>query len=105
MDRSIAFHLLTPNQTQDELLQWVDDPERRQVFGQISSVTATEFFSAGQNGITPEYRLTMFGPDYQGERDLEIDGEPFSVYRTYRGKNDTIELYVERRRGDENISQ
>lgn len=102
MDRSVTFFLLTPNRTQDELLQWHDDPIRRQVYGQISSVTATEFFSAGQNGISPEFRITMFGPDYQGEQDLEYNGQPYTIYRTYQGRTDTLDLYVERRRGDGN---
>lgn len=100
MDRSVSFYLLTPHRVQDDLLQWVDDPIRREVFGQISSVTSTEFFSAGQNGISPEFRMTMFAPDYEGEQDLEYNGQIYSIYRTYYGRNDTLELYVERRRGD-----
>ena len=43
----------------------------------------------------------MFAPDYKGEQNLEIDGEVYSIYRTYFAKNDMIELYVEKRRGDE----
>lgn len=101
MDRSIVFNLLTATSTQDELLQWTETLTKRQVYGQKTSVTANEFFSAGQNGHSPEFRLTMFGPDYQGEELLELDGVIYSIYRTYQGRNDTLELYAERRRGDE----
>lgn len=102
MDRSITFELLGSVWTQDEIGQYVETPTSRTVFGQLSSVTANEFFSAGQNGITPEFRILMFGPDYNGERDLSFGGEIYSVYRTYQGRNDTLELYVEKRRGDGN---
>lgn len=101
MDRSVTFELLTPTREQDSIGQWIETVESRAVYGQMTSVTATEFFSAGQNGISPEFRLTMFAPDYQGERDLCYDGRIYSIYRTYYGRNDQLELYVERRRGDD----
>ena len=39
--------------------------------------------------------VRMFEPDYQGEELAEIDGKMYRVYRTYRGKNEIIELYLE----------
>lgn len=100
MDRSVVFYLLTPTHSQDSIGQWVETVEKRQVFGQVSSVTASEFFAGGQNGFKPDLRVTMFGPDYQDEENLELEGKIYSIYRTYRGKNDTLELYLEKRRGD-----
>lgn len=100
MDRSVTFKLLSSTWTQDSIGQWTEKTDYREVFGQISSVNSTEFFAAGQNGITPEFRITMFGPDYEGEQNLLLDGEIYSIYRTYIGRNDTLELYVEKRRGD-----
>lgn len=103
MDKSIDFYLVSATQTQDAIGQFVPGtPVKRTVYGQVTSVSAEEFFAAGQNGISPEYRIVMFGPDYNGERDLELNGIPYSVYRTYTGRTDTVELYVERRRGDGN---
>lgn len=100
MDRSVDFYLLTETRTQDAILQWVTTVEKRLVFGRVQSVTANEFFAGGQNGFKPELRITMFAPDYQGEENLEINGKQYSIYRTYYGTNDTLELYVEKRRGD-----
>lgn len=102
MDRSVDFYLLKPTRTQDSIGQWVETVERRQVLGQVSSVTASEFFAGGQNGLQPEIRVTMFAYDYQDEQNLELDGKIYSIYRTYYARNDTLELYCERRRGDEN---
>lgn len=100
MDRSVTFDLLAPTRTQDTIGQWTEKITKRTVFGQVTSVTASEFFAGGQNGFQPEIRVTMFAPDYEGEENLELDGKIYSIYRHYYAKTDTIELYCERRRGD-----
>ena len=100
MDRSIVFSLLAVEWTQDSIGQWKEEVSQSTVYGQIASVSMDEFFSGGQNGYKPEYRITMFGPDYNDEQRCEIDGVEYSIYRVYRGRTDTVELYVERRTGD-----
>ena len=100
MDRSIVFSLISVERDQDDIGQWVEEETRHTVYGQITSVSMDEFFVAGQNGYKPEYRITMFGPDYEGQDRCEIDGVEYSVYRVYRGRTDTVELYIERRAGD-----
>lgn len=100
MDRSIQFTLLPVTRTQDAIGQFIESATPRLVYGQITSVSADEFFAGGQNGFKPEYRVTMFAPDYQGERRCLIDNVEYSVYRTYYGRTDNVELYLERRVGD-----
>lgn len=100
MDKSIVFDLLTVTRSTDAIGQWVETTTKATVYGQISSVTMDEFFAGGQNGFKPEYRITMFGPDYNGEERCEIDGVEYSIYRVYRRRTDIVELYIERRTGD-----
>ncbi|MBQ1789124.1 MAG: hypothetical protein II008_03020 [Oscillospiraceae bacterium] len=100
MDRSIQFTLLPVTRTQDAIGQFVESATPRLVYGQITSVSAEEFFSGGQNGFRPEYRVTMFAYDYEGERRCLIDNVEYSIYRTYYGRTDKVELYLERRVGD-----
>lgn len=100
MDRSVDFKLLSVQREQDEIGQWISTETQRTVYGTVMSVSAAEFFSGGQNGYKPELRLTMFAPDYRGERDVILNSIRYTVYRTYHGKNDMMELYLERRRGD-----
>lgn len=100
MDRSIQFTLLPVTRTQDAIGQFVESATPRLVYGQITSVSAEEFFSGGQNGFKPEYRVTMFAYDYEGERRCLIDNVEYSIYRTYYGRTDKVELYLERRGGD-----
>lgn len=100
MDRSIVFTLISVECAQDTIGQWTETDVRHTVYGQITSVSMDEYFAGGQNGFKPEYRITMFGPDYEGETRCEVDGVEYSIYRVYRGRTDTVELYLERRAGD-----
>lgn len=99
MDRSDVITLLSTTQAQNEYGVWTDTTTTKDVFCQVASVTRQEFFDGGRNGLNPEYRITMFFGDYSGERDLIYKNKPYSVYRTFQAKNDTIELYVERKGG------
>ena len=99
MDRSDVITLIAETTTQDEYGVRRASETTRPVFCNVSSVTANEFFEGGRNGLNPQYRMTMFNGDYEGERTLEYNGKRYSVYRTYFGKTDSIELYVERKGG------
>lgn len=99
MDRSSVITLLSDVQTQNAFGVWVPTRTRRDVFCQVDSVTRAEFFEGGRNGLNPEYRITMFFGDYNGETVLEYEGKTYSVYRTYHARTDEIELYVERKGG------
>lgn len=106
MDRSIAFYLVADTYQQDAAGQQIATRSRRLVYGRIRSVSRAEWSAAGELGIKPEYQITMFGPDYDGEKTLqmEINGQAqtFGVYRTYQTTTDDLELYVEWKVGDSN---
>lgn len=70
----------------------------RTVLCEVHSVTRQEFFEAGRNGMNPEYQMTVFDADYQGERVCKYKGNTYGIYRTYR-TGDWIELYIERKGG------
>lgn len=99
MDKSSVLTLIGVTFTQDAIRQQVQTETRREVFCNISSVSASEWFEAGRSGLKPEYRATMFYPDYNGEELAELDGKRYGVYRTYQKRTDEIELYLERKAG------
>lgn len=99
MDRSAVITLIAKSHTQDANGIWRETLSERDVFVQVDSVTANEFFSGGRNGLNPEFRFTMFEGDYNGERLCRYNGLTYAIYRTYLGRTDTIELYVEREGG------
>lgn len=69
------------------------------VYGYYDSVTGTEVFEGGRNGLNPQFRFVMSDLDYSGQTVLARDGLRYSIYRTYRPNNGTIELYCERKGG------
>lgn len=99
MDRSTVITLVKQAYTQNEYGVQIPTETRREVYAQVDSVTANEFFEGGRNGLNPEFRFTMFGADYEGERVVEYQGGAFAIYRTYIGRGDNVELYAERKGG------
>lgn len=99
MDKSKVLTLIGITYTADSIGQQVPKETRRDVFCNLSSVSASEWFDAGRAGLNAEHRATMFAYDYAGETIAELDGVRYGVYRTYLGKNETIELYLERKAG------
>ena len=105
MDRSTVINLVAEEKTKNEYGVYETTQTKRQVYCQVLSVTRSEFFEAGRNGFNPEFEITMFFGDYNGEQVVEYNGKTYAVYRVYQGRNDTIELYVERKGGTNGGSQ
>lgn len=99
MDRSDVISLIGVARRQDEFGVWKSEPTPREVYVQVESVTQTEFFEAGRNGLNPAFKFTMFEADYEGEPIVEYRNNQYSVYRTYLRRDNKIELYVERKGG------
>lgn len=99
MDRSDIVNLYTDVITYDDYGVARKTRTAKQVYCKVDSVTRAEFFDAGKSGLKPEYRITMFFGDYDGETVVGYNGRLYSVYRTYLAKTDIIELYVERQGG------
>ena len=102
MDRSTAFYLVKDTYTTDTIGQKVATQTKRLVYGRVGSVTRAEWNAAGELGIKPEITLTMFGPDYQGEKTVQVGDNYYGVYRTYQATTDDLELYLEWKVGDAN---
>lgn len=101
MDRSSVIQLIGEEWTQDEYGINQKAETSRTVYADIKSVNRAEFFEGGRNGLNPEFVMTVFFADYHGESILEYNGMRYTIYRTYRARNDNLELYVERRHGNE----
>lgn len=95
-----TINLLVESTSVDEDFNNVATYRRKQVFCRVRSVTMTEFYNAGQAGLSPAYVFEIFHGDYNGEKLLEFKGQRYAIYRTYhRVQDDTIELYAEDKAG------
>lgn len=101
MDRSRVAYLITEEFDQDSIGAYIKHFEEKKVYGNITSVSASEWFEGGRNGLNPSLRLTMFKYDYDGQSIIRIDDQLYTIYRTYEQSNDMIELYLEKRKGYE----
>lgn len=92
--------LIHTSEEQDATGVWRQIDKRRKVMCKIGSITRSEFFAAGRNGLNPELAFTVFVGDYNGERTVEYHGRGYGIYRTYIVPGtDYIELYAERKGG------
>ena len=99
MDRSTKITLRKLTETQDRYGVWRESWTEREVFAQVDSVTRDEFFEAGRNGLNPDFRMSMFFGDYDGETEVVYAGKTYAIYRTYLRRSDVLELYVQRKGG------
>lgn len=78
----------------------IEAPTTRDVFAVKRDITRAEYFGAGRNGLNPEFMVTVFHGDYNGERTAQYNGQQYSIYRSFRPEgSDYVELYLERRGG------
>ena len=92
--------LLTSEQYKDEYGVTKERVSPRMIFCRVDSITRSEFFDAGRNGLNPEFRFTVFAGDYYGERTCRFHNQDYGIYRTYHVPGtDDLELYVERKGG------
>lgn len=100
MDAEMIISLISATQSTDTIGQIVNAGTPTNVFARISSIDRTEWYNAGKNKMNPQMRATVKSFEYSGEREVEIDGIKYGVYRTYNvpGTDDT-ELYLEEKGG------
>ena len=75
---------------------------KRRVKCQELSLTQTELYQAGGEGLSPEAKLLIpYDRDYKGERELEYHGERWRVMRSdpYKEYNGVI-LLIQRKKGN-----
>lgn len=99
MDRSTPIYLASKTYSQNAYGVTSASLTLRKVYAQVNSVSQAEWFEGGRNGLNPEYRFSMFAPDYEGEEIVQYNDNYYAVYRTYRAKNEIIELYCEKNKG------
>lgn len=101
MDRSKPIYLVSETYTKNQYGVLIPTITKRKIFANVTSVTATEWFEGGRNGLNPELRMRVFAPEYHGEEVVQFNGKYYAIYRTYMARDDVMELYVERKKGEE----
>ena len=71
----------------------------RRVFCRVRSISSSEFFRAGQEGLRARWQFTVWPDEYRGETLVRYGGQVYGIYRTYRAGRDALELYAELKAG------
>lgn len=95
----VIAYLLGKTIAMNQLKQEVEVDTRTEIFAQKESISQSEFYKGGEAGLKPDFRLITAIIDYNGEREVELDGKKYGIYRTYERDQDYIELYCERKGG------
>lgn len=103
MDRSRVAYLITETPSQDDAGAWSVETEERKVFVQVRSVSQSEWFNGGRNGLNPSYKMDIFTPDYHGEKVIKYNGTNYAIYRTYERDDEQTELYCELKKGSADV--
>ena len=67
-------------------------------------VTRSEYFTAGQLGISADKAFKVSQFDYSGEMALKSDGLTYRIYRTYEPDDDWVELYCSLSIGQDEVN-
>lgn len=97
--RDVIAYLIGMTITKNEYKQEKETETRSEILARKESISQSEFYKGGEAGLKPEFRLTTAIIDYNGEREVEVDGRRYGIYRTYEVDKDYIELYCERKGG------
>lgn len=97
--KDVTIDLIAETQQVDEYGVQKPSETSRQVFARRDSVTRSEFFGGGRNGLNPDMMFLVFVGDYKGERKCAYEGKTYAIYRTFEPDDDYIELYVQREGG------
>lgn len=88
------IYLLSETFESDEIGNDISAKSARAVWGEVDSVSQSEFNTAAQNGLNPKLRFRIWYHEYSGEKKVRFKGENYKIYRTFK-TSDLIELYAE----------
>lgn len=85
----------------DDIGNPVREEKFTEVWAELKSVTRAEFQAAGTMGLKPSLLVVVSNMDYNGETLVELNGNRYSVYRTFLN-GEYRELYVMQKGGEAN---
>lgn len=80
----------------DEIGQEINVPVERKILCGIKSIIRNEFYAAAQTGLKPEITFIVHNFEYNGEKEIEFEGQKYRVIRTYLANSEEIELVCEK---------
>lgn len=89
-----VISLISKTTTQNADKAIVETETKRDIFVKVESIGRSDFFAAAQTGLSLSYVFKTDPSNYQGENEIEYEGQRYGVTRTYRASNDELEIYA-----------
>jgi len=80
----------------DEIGQEIKVPVRTNILCAVRSTGRNEFYAAAQAGLKPEITFIIHAYEYNGEKEVEFEGQKYKVIRTYMKDFEEMELVCEK---------
>ncbi len=80
----------------DEIGQQKKIETRTNILCAVKSIGRNEFYAAAQAGLKPEITFVIHGYEYNGEKEVEFEGQKYKVIRTYMKDFEEMELVCEK---------
>lgn len=80
----------------DEIGQQKKIETRTNILCAVKSIGRNEFYAAAQAGLKPKITFVIHGYEYNGEKEVEFEGEKYKVIRTYMKDFEEMELVCEK---------
>lgn len=94
MDKIVKVTLIKQQETISSIGEPIITEVSVPVWGKLSSITREEWFSAYKADFNARHRVRIYDFEYHNEPVAEVNGQRYSIYRTYYSGGDTIELYL-----------
>lgn len=93
-DEVIYFLDMVPGEELDEFENKKEVPQKsEEVYAELLSISQTEFYQAQTSDKKPEIKFMITDYlDYQGQKYLIHDDIRYKILRTYRKKNNELEI-------------
>lgn len=99
MNNSYKIGLVGKTYISDAIGNMTEQETITNVFANLKSISAKEFFDGGQNGLKPDKKFIVREFEYNEQNEIDFDGVRYSVYRTYSKEDGFVELYTEKKVG------
>lgn len=92
MRKDSLIYLLKADTSDNEIGDVVKTTSRRETFAKKNSIRQSEFYQAAATGLQPELSFTVWTMEYLGESQLEYQGKPYNIIRTFEINEKETEL-------------
>ena len=88
--------LISETYVTDEIKNMIPVETNTNVFCNVKSVRASEFYNAANVGLKPELVFVIHPYEYSGEKKVKFNDKEYRVIRTYKVNSEEMELTCER---------